>query len=357
MFSLRTLFSEGWANLRSEGWRLPAFLLVLGSVAFGSVALDLDVADQTVGLSRELKAAGDTVWTATQAGDLAIDTDACLGLGESSSVARVAGSTAGETSSLRKAADHQFVINRYVGDLPTLLADNTSVHAINAFTADSLARQLGIAGGTTVELRDGRTLANVHTLDISERLPDAGSQIWVREPSPPSVTTCWIEFTQRTPEQPDVLHSALDVPESPVLIQPLLGEERFRPDPLVTFQTRPTRYAWLVGGVVSAILISIPSFFRRHWVALYLSVGASRSQVFLILMAAAIPLILASALIGAAAALLWFHEIPSVLPIEDALRLALRQSALQTSTTFVGVSVSMSALAAGDPSSQLRRRG
>lgn len=357
MFSIPTVLGEGWANLRAEGWRLLAAVLVLGSLAFGSVVLELDAADQTVSLSRDLDTAGDTVWTATQAGDRAIDADACLGLGASSSVTRVAGSTTGEASSLRKASDRQFIINHYLGELPTLLTDNPSHRPINAFTSSSLAQQLGIAAGTTVQLEDGRTLTNLQTLDISERLPDAGSQIWVREPSSASVTTCWVEFTQRTPEQPNVLHSALDVPASPVLVQPLFGEERFRPNPLATFQTRPTRYAWLIGGVVTAIIVSIPSFFRRHWIALYLSVGASRSQTFLIIMTTAIPIVLATTISGTAAALLWLHEIPSVLRIEDALRLALRQSALQTSATLAVASVFMAALVAGDPSSQLRRRG
>ncbi|NMM99765.1 hypothetical protein G1C96_0343 [Bifidobacterium sp. DSM 109958] len=278
---------------------------------------------------------------------------------------------------LPKAPGEQLSMRTAVGDVAGMLDPSGPPRFDEGFYIDrTLAADLGIGDGMRVELvtdasrgtSDGegeRTVATAHVLDLSARGFDQSRSIIAIGPPTGTVGECLVEMEPGawgTDDATDAgsetarnfVASALDDGRTITSVTPFLDAATLDATPLERLRTRISRHFWLVSGLACAGLTLAPMLFRRHEFALYRSVGAGANPVALIHAAVCAIMLCAGHLSGwlwAELAFRWMRHAP---PAEPWTTPAAAGASLLLASALVTAACAL--LARGDMAAYIQRR-
>jgi hypothetical protein len=344
------------ANLLAERWRAAILVVITAGAAFLVVATELEQVRTVLVADAELRDAGRYVYVARAEGTTAsISPTRCLALGHNKAMVAAGGYTHGGPVTIVKAPGELFEARMIVGDMPTLLSPVHPPSPGDLYISQVAATRAGLADGGQTLFGDVPGVATLSVLDTSARIPDPGPWMWIRTSPHNNLDECWAEVI---PESDAVaqqwLTAWLSQGDGTVIVTRFLGEDRLRRDPIAAFHERPNRYAWAATGVMVGTMFWLITWFRRSEVALYRTVGSSRSQTALIFALPSTLLIGAGAFIGALYGL-YLAGLES--PVTSSAILTAARQALLTLATALLVNILGTLLTvAGSVASYIRQR-
>jgi len=296
------LIAEAWSNLRAAPGR--SFLLIgLTAALMGGLSfVEANTTSELIDFNRLYVASGGNAVVVYSDSGLSASTcstagslPGVLGAGAISQLAPVETDMAPGTL-FNTAAGTVGLWDVIATDQTTRTGSDGSGWVIG----DAAATELGLTPGMMLGIAgDPKTVDNV--MDTELRDPQASR--WIMAPMAPTgaAVQCWIEFdagisTGRT-ETATAIFAGVD----DAVATPLVRLDEFSRDPLAELASRPTRFGWVLAGMVIALTVWVMAWFRRSDIGLYRALGTRTSGLTIIgSIEALIPLI-----VGATLGTLW----------------------------------------------------
>lgn len=356
MWRLPVILREISANLIAERWRAVVLIAITSSATFLVVATELSQVRIAIATYADLKNAGRYVFVATaESGSSTIDATRCVALGHSAAVVAAGGYTQGERVPIAKAPGEVFEGRMMVGQMPILLAPVNPPSPGDIYISEPAAKRVGLPDGGIVVLGDGLGSAQLAVVDMSARVPDPGPWVWIPTAPTDNLDQCWVEVIPAADQiGQQWVTTWLTQGREPVIVTRLLREDRLRADPIVVFHRRPTKYAWAAAGIVVGMIFWLITWFRRSEIALYRTVGSSRSQTALIYLLPALILIAGGVLIGALSGV-YLHGLRSPVTATGIL-VAARQALLMFSSASLVILLGTLVVVVGNIAAYIRQR-
>lgn len=289
-WSFRVVLRQVGRTLAAQ--RLMALLLVAAVAVIAGACVFLDVSSRHEIMAEHDQEVSDglNVYRAHAAGDDGtgrISAALCASLNTNPSVNAAAGVFGSRAATIVKAPGMRFSYVPVVGDITRILSvGNVSDYGEGVFIERQMAAGIGISDGDNVRIRmdDGSVeTATAHVVDAERGFGDT-PQLWSYTSPQGSLTDCYVEFVPGAMADDEQavgwLSSALDDGRSTVSVTPMTRSDAG--GLLDRYMSRPTRFLWTAGGVLSFLLLFLPMVFRRHEFALYRSLGAGRNPTALI---------------------------------------------------------------------------
>jgi hypothetical protein len=356
MWRARVVVREIGAGLAAEAWRAVVIVAVVVGLVSIVTVVELGQIQDAVDTDTALSNAGRYVFVAFADGDSApIDPRRCLAIDQNPAVKATGGFTETGRVRIEKAPGELLRLRSTIGRTVAMLSPDSTVAPGDIYVAQPAAQRIGLRTGTTVVLGDEMGPAEMSVVDMSARIPDPGPWLWSADGPVLPLDECWVEVNPSTATgASDWISAWLSQGAGTIGAVPFLGEDRFRLDPQEAFHTRPTKFAWLVGGVAIGLLLTLVLWFRRSEIALYRTVGSSAGQTALLLGTPYVILVAMGA-VGGVLLGLYLHGLaaPLSLPLYGA---ALRQATLMASTATLITIAAALATSAGNISDYIRQK-
>lgn len=296
----REVAREAWRNVSSGAARSVVLAMSTATVAVLLVWLELTSISDLVRESREFREAGASILVLDSNGN--VDGSLCERLRATPGV-QAAGAlrSAGELRPVA-APDNPVPLVEATPGLAALLGASRRPGIL---VESSTARLLGARGGDYIGTTQGR-LPITGTFDYPDDGRDpllAGAALNVGQPSR-RYDQCWLEVWPFAPEHASLLRTALSTStgaDAEVLtgqLNPRLGRELDAPQ---EFESRPSRWFWLVALATAAAIASAGVRLRRLELALSLHLSVPRPSLVLQVV---VETLLWSSVVGVAVAVL-----------------------------------------------------
>jgi hypothetical protein len=352
---IAVILREGVRSTKAHPWRLLLGSLLIGGVLAASVIVDAAVTSGALHALDSEHAAGSTVLVVYDEGG-PLPGRPCDALAAVPGVRAAGGVSTPETVSF--ASVGSMVVRRvfaspgYLRVLGVTLPISTGRSSASGIAGSAIAAEVGIADGSRLRFSDGLEM----TIDVgpaTARAPDRSRWVTIVQAAPAWAAECWIEAERGSMGAVRAAVPAVFADARALRIETL--RDGAVTDAIVAgWKERPTRWAWIFGGALSAMLAGVFLAPRRREYALYRLLGVPDTRVRLIAAVEASILEGAAIVFGAlviGSAVVWsFGPQLNELAVTTATHLLLAVAALALATPVVAW-----LLASGDRADILRR--
>lgn len=342
---------EALANLASTTARLIVLATVVGGMSATVVWLELAAVGDALALEQRFVDGGGYV--AVVASESGLDAAVCDRLRHHREVLGSGGfaaaGTVTSTTSPRVAFQHTHITSGLV----TVWDADARLTPGSYIVGQAAADELGLLPGSWLDLEDvGR--ATVDVIDPGARNDFASRAIMDVVPAAGTLAECWVEFRPSSFTAGLAVLPAMFAADEPQ-VRRALDRGELADDPGARIVSRATRFGWVPAAIVAAAVIGLTSIVRRPETAVYRAFGLSRLGVLMMFQVETAVLAGACGLLGAAWAIAT-HSVLVGLPTFEQAAIALRSCLLfMMALAAAGPLVAASA-ASGSPASLLKER-
>ncbi|MBM7826622.1 ABC transporter permease family protein [Microbacterium aurum] len=343
-------------GLRGIGARPVQFIsatLILGVALAGVGAAEAVITGRSLATMEAEKAKGSTVVIVDRnEGD--IDGARCLRLGSSAGVTAVGTVARVETVGVlgypSVPFQHAVVTPGLIGILYPSLQVRQNVTGI---AGEAVADEVGLVDGSEVKTTGGSTLVLQLPDEGTPRSQDRARWLYTFESTPTRVRECWVEATPGSVERVREVIAATFSETRDLRVRSQASTATYDAT-RASWLARPTQFAWTGGALIGAAIAFTLTFTRRHELALYRLLGASKSETALIGVVATCASIFIATILGA--------EICAVamrlVGVSERLanQLGLMQIALSSSAAYVIAIAACVLAASGNTTAMIRNR-
>lgn len=224
------------------------------------------------------------------------------------------------------------------------------------FVGNVAAEELGIRDGSVI-LVAGEEPQQVTVIDVEARNSQAAR--WLISPVAPAgmVDQCWVEYA---PADVEAGMAALEVAFADagdtMAVRRAIRLGEFGRDPVAELADRPQRSAWVIAGLLLALLAWLATWFQRSEIGLYRAVGTPTAALWLLGQIEAFVVMIPAACAGFLWAAAGYVATTDGFPIADQLGIAVRTAAATLLVALIVAPLAWPSLGRGQIAAQLKDR-
>lgn len=332
------MFVDAVRNVTGAWVRSVLLALVAGGVVGALVFIELSTTDELLAFRGGFIDSGGNMFVAASEEGLA--SDRCAALASTEGVIGSAGIVSGPPMETTLAPGTLFstggVTIGALGLFSLEPAGSAADVADGWIVGASAATELGVTEGMWLGIGGATPRSVSVVIDAETRNPRIDR--WIMEVQPPTgtVTECWVEFAAGVTTGRQETVSAVFADAADIIVVPWIRLDEFSRDPVAELAGRSQASAWIIAGLLIAVMGWLVTWFRRSQIGLYRAVGTGPSGLLVLgAVELGIPVI-SGALIGSLwAAAIWSADSAGY-PGVDQLAIATRTA---TSTVLLALAV------------------
>src|SRR6218665_2214631 len=269
-----TVFHEAIMSVFCRSWKYLLVLLSLTVLLSAAPTLNLLVTAQTVRTLEARISAGSNVLIVTSNGG-SVDAATCLALNSNSTILHAGTVNSHRVTALRSAPGAVFERATVSPEYLDIVSPHQRKGTNGAYLGSAIAQELSISFDAPMEFIDGQKTTAVAPIND---LRDETRKRWVFVTQPPGLraSECWIEAKPGAADDIRALIPGVFHLDSELKINTLIAND----DSEIrdTWKTRPSQFAGITSGVLTAFLLALLLWSRRSEYALYSLVGFSTAD-------------------------------------------------------------------------------